>query len=69
MSSYMGVHVSDQWLQSQFTQAELRSLKSKVSLSSWVMRLNYLFVINSAFIPGCYSCLSLYFNFFFDSSL
>ncbi|KAL9366868.1 hypothetical protein Peur_038067 [Populus x canadensis] len=29
MSSYMGVHVSDQWLQSQFTQAELRSLKSK----------------------------------------
>ncbi|KAJ6301848.1 hypothetical protein OIU77_016043 [Salix suchowensis] len=29
MSSYMGVHVSDQWLQSQFTQAELRSLKAK----------------------------------------
>ncbi|KAB5521190.1 hypothetical protein DKX38_025509 [Salix brachista] len=29
MSSYMGVHVSDQWLQSQFTQAELRSLMSK----------------------------------------
>ncbi|KAF2285696.1 hypothetical protein GH714_007245 [Hevea brasiliensis] len=29
MSSYVGVHVSDQWLQSQFTQVELRSLKSK----------------------------------------
>ncbi|KAI5571136.1 hypothetical protein BDE02_11G074700 [Populus trichocarpa] len=29
MSSYMGVHVSDQWLQSQFMQVELRSLKSK----------------------------------------
>ncbi|KAF3453371.1 hypothetical protein FNV43_RR03811 [Rhamnella rubrinervis] len=29
MSSYMGVLVSDQWLQSQFTQVELRSLKSK----------------------------------------
>ncbi|KAK8505942.1 hypothetical protein V6N13_002598 [Hibiscus sabdariffa] len=29
MSSYQGVHVSDQWLQSQFTQVELRTLKSK----------------------------------------
>ncbi|XP_050223937.1 fimbrin-1-like [Mercurialis annua] len=29
MSSYIGVHISDQWLQSQFTQVELRSLKSK----------------------------------------
>nr|XP_048336523.1 fimbrin-1-like isoform X1 [Ziziphus jujuba var. spinosa]XP_048336534.1 fimbrin-1-like isoform X1 [Ziziphus jujuba var. spinosa]XP_048336544.1 fimbrin-1-like isoform X1 [Ziziphus jujuba var. spinosa] len=29
MSSYSGVVVSDQWLQSQFTQVELRSLKSK----------------------------------------
>ncbi|KAH7544458.1 hypothetical protein JRO89_XS15G0169700 [Xanthoceras sorbifolium] len=29
MSSYVGVIVSDQWLQSQFTQVELRSLKSK----------------------------------------
>ncbi|KDP39224.1 hypothetical protein JCGZ_00981 [Jatropha curcas] len=29
MSSYIGVHVSDQWLQSQFTQVQLRSLKSK----------------------------------------
>ncbi|EXB81084.1 hypothetical protein L484_014016 [Morus notabilis] len=29
MSSYSGVLVSDQWLQSQFTQVELRSLKSK----------------------------------------
>ncbi|GAV87259.1 CH domain-containing protein [Cephalotus follicularis] len=32
MSSYLGVHVSDQWLQSQFTQVELRSLKSKYAL-------------------------------------
>ncbi|GMN51724.1 hypothetical protein TIFTF001_020885 [Ficus carica] len=31
MSSYSGVLVSDQWLQSQFTQVELRSLKSKFS--------------------------------------
>ncbi|XP_039027017.1 fimbrin-1-like [Hibiscus syriacus] len=29
MSSFAGVVVSDQWLQSQFTQVELRSLKSK----------------------------------------
>ncbi|KAJ7963710.1 putative Fimbrin [Quillaja saponaria] len=29
MSSYVGVLVSDQWLQSQFTQVELRSLKSR----------------------------------------
>ncbi|KAF5182770.1 Fimbrin-1 [Thalictrum thalictroides] len=29
MSSFVGVFVSDQWLQSQFTQVELRSLKSK----------------------------------------
>ncbi|XP_062017624.1 fimbrin-1-like [Rosa rugosa] len=29
MSSYAGVHISDQWLQSQFTQVELRSLESK----------------------------------------
>ncbi|KAK9013245.1 hypothetical protein V6N11_041262 [Hibiscus sabdariffa] len=29
MSSYQGVHVSDQWLQSQFTQVELRTLRSK----------------------------------------
>ena len=32
MSSYVGVLVSDPWLQSQFTQVELRNLKSKVSL-------------------------------------
>lgn len=31
MSSFVGVLVSDQWLQSQFTQVELRTLKSKVS--------------------------------------
>ena len=30
MSSFVGVLVSDQWLQSQFTQVELRTLKSKV---------------------------------------
>ncbi|PON38713.1 Dystrophin [Parasponia andersonii] len=30
MSSYSGVVVSDQWLQGQFTQVELRSLKSKL---------------------------------------
>ncbi|XP_047318087.1 fimbrin-1-like isoform X2 [Impatiens glandulifera] len=52
MSGYVGVLVSDQWLQGQFTQVELRSLKSKFSwmkakngivtrgdLSSLVMRL------------------------------
>ena len=31
MSKFEGVIVSDQWLQSQFTQVELRTLKSKVS--------------------------------------
>lgn len=34
MSSFQGVLVSDQWLQSQFTQVELRTLKSKVKLSA-----------------------------------
>ncbi|KAL6561181.1 Fimbrin-5 [Orobanche minor] len=34
MSSFEGVLVSDQWLQSQFTQVELRSLKSKVMFLS-----------------------------------
>ncbi|XAR67404.1 hypothetical protein NMG60_11002150 [Bertholletia excelsa] len=35
MSSFVGVLVSDQWLQSQFTQVELRSLKSKfISIKS-----------------------------------
>ncbi|KAF7826975.1 fimbrin-5-like [Senna tora] len=29
MSSFVGVLVSDQWLQSQFTQVQLRTLKSK----------------------------------------
>ncbi|CAI9088302.1 OLC1v1022602C1 [Oldenlandia corymbosa var. corymbosa] len=32
MSSFVGVLVSDQWLQSQFTQVELRSLKSKFTM-------------------------------------
>ncbi|GFY84363.1 actin binding calponin homology (CH) domain-containing protein [Actinidia rufa] len=32
MASFVGVLVSDQWLQSQFTQVELRSLKSKFIL-------------------------------------
>ncbi|RZS23343.1 hypothetical protein BHM03_00056253, partial [Ensete ventricosum] len=31
MSNFVGVLVSDPWLQSQFTQVELRSLRSKVS--------------------------------------
>lgn len=31
MSTFVGVLVSDPWLQSQFTQVELRSLKSKVN--------------------------------------
>ena len=33
MSGFVGVIVSDPWLQSQFTQVELRTLKSKVSIS------------------------------------
>lgn len=41
MSSYSGVVVSDQWLQSQFTQVELRSLKSKVSTFNKVIEMNY----------------------------
>lgn len=32
MSGYVGVIVSDPWLQSQFTQVELRGFKSKVSI-------------------------------------
>lgn len=45
MSSYTGVLVSDQWLQSQFTQVELRSLKSKVSILNigfWFEFLNWI---------------------------
>lgn len=33
MAGYVGVFVSDTWLQSQFTQVELRRLKSHVSFS------------------------------------
>jgi plastin-1 len=33
MSGFVGVLVSDPWLQSQFTQVELRSLKSKATNS------------------------------------
>lgn len=32
MSGFVGVLVSDPWLQSQFTQVELRTLKSKVTM-------------------------------------
>ena len=32
MSSFVGVLVSDPWLQSQFTQVELRNLSSQVSI-------------------------------------
>jgi len=35
MSSHWGIIVSDPWLQNQFTQVELRSLKSQVNLSSY----------------------------------
>lgn len=31
MAGFVGVLVSDPWLQSQFTQVELRTLKSKVT--------------------------------------
>lgn len=39
MSGYVGVIVSDPWLQSQFTQVELRGLKSKVRIFSilWIL--------------------------------
>lgn len=36
MSGHWGILVSDPWLQNQFTQVELRSLKSQVS-SSWLI--------------------------------
>ncbi|KAL6975236.1 fimbrin [Sarracenia purpurea var. burkii] len=35
MSNFVGVIVSDQWLQSQFTQVELRSLKSRFQSDWW----------------------------------
>lgn len=43
MSSYEGVLVSDQWLQSQFTQVELRGLKSNVSVLSCSSLCNFFF--------------------------
>lgn len=42
MSGFVGVLVSDPWLQSQFTQVELRTLKSKV-----IMFLCHLFFLGS----------------------
>lgn len=35
MAGYVGVLVSDPWLQNQFTQVELRTLKSSVSVGSF----------------------------------
>lgn len=43
MSSYEGVLVSDQWLQSQFTQVELRGLKSNVSIRFCSSLCNFFF--------------------------
>lgn len=40
MSSFVGVLVSDQWLQSQFTQVELLSLKTKVSFFFFLLDFN-----------------------------
>lgn len=45
MSKFEGVVVSDHWLQSQFTQVQLRSLKSKV------INVNYLLLINLNLLP------------------
>lgn len=36
MAGFVGVLVSDPWLQSQFTQVELRTLKSRVCLPNYV---------------------------------
>ena len=41
MSGYQGVIVSDQWLQSQFTQVELRGLKSKVRIFLKIWDINF----------------------------
>ncbi|KAL1532987.1 hypothetical protein AAHA92_32935 [Salvia divinorum] len=38
MAAYVGVLVSDPWLQNQFTQVELRTLKSSVSVDSLLLR-------------------------------
>lgn len=56
MSKFEGVIVSDQLLQSQFTQVELRSLKSKVSsfLSFLIQRTfwsNFMFCMCYFFLP------------------
>lgn len=45
MSSFVGVLVSDQWLQSEFTQVELRGLKSKVNIL-YAFAFFFLFLIN-----------------------
>lgn len=49
MAGYVGVLVSDPWLQNQFTQVELRSLKSSVSVGSF-----YFWMIFMIF--GCDEC-------------
>lgn len=47
MSSFVGVIVNDTELQSQFTQVELRSLKSKVSIFSDLLSIGCTFVFHS----------------------
>ena len=54
MSGFVGVLVSDPWLQSQFTQVELRSLKSKVTSS-----LSLLFITFSLLL--IFKCLFFFF--------
>lgn len=45
MSSFVGVVVNDTELQAQFTQVELRTLKSKVSFYSDLFSKRYFFVV------------------------
>lgn len=47
MSSFVGVIVSDPWLQSQFTQVELRGLKSKVCLVVLSLLNKYAFLVSA----------------------
>ena len=43
MSGYVGILVSDPWLQNQFTQVELRSLKTHVR--KWVFFFSFFIII------------------------
>jgi len=66
MSGFVGVVVSDPWLQSQFTQVELRGLNSKVSvLKNHSVLISFDINLCTFFLSGYLLCILFL---IFDSS-